>query len=95
MKYMMLFWVDESAETTADEDAAMMVAVTPLAETSTMGVDGLPLSSTVAWLKPNVPESVAETFVALSASETVPLRLKKSSCWAPAKLKVVAPIVAF
>ena len=27
MKYMMLFWVDESAETTADEDAAMMVAV--------------------------------------------------------------------
>jgi YCII-related domain len=27
MKYMMLFWVDESGETTADEDAAMMVAV--------------------------------------------------------------------
>jgi len=27
MKYMMLFWVDESAETTADEDAAIMVAV--------------------------------------------------------------------
>ena len=27
MKYMMLFWVDESAETTAEEDAAMMVAV--------------------------------------------------------------------
>jgi hypothetical protein len=27
MKYMMLFWVDESAETTADEDAAVMVAV--------------------------------------------------------------------
>jgi hypothetical protein len=27
MKYMMLFWVDESAETTADEDAAMMIAV--------------------------------------------------------------------
>jgi hypothetical protein len=27
MKYMMLFWVDESAEATADEDAAMMVAV--------------------------------------------------------------------
>ena len=27
MKYMMLFWVDESAETTADEDAATMVAV--------------------------------------------------------------------
>ena len=27
MKYMMLFWVDESGETTADEDAAMMIAV--------------------------------------------------------------------
>jgi len=27
MKYMLLFWVDESAEVTADEDAAMMVAV--------------------------------------------------------------------
>ena len=27
MKYMMLFWVDESAETTANEDAAIMVAV--------------------------------------------------------------------
>ncbi len=27
MKYMMLFWVDESAATTADEDAATMVAV--------------------------------------------------------------------
>jgi len=27
MKYMMLFWIDESAETTADEDAAVMVAV--------------------------------------------------------------------
>ncbi len=27
MKYMMLFWVDESAEATADEDAATMVAV--------------------------------------------------------------------
>jgi hypothetical protein len=27
MKCMMLFWVDESAETTADEDAAIMVAV--------------------------------------------------------------------
>ena len=26
MKYMMLFWVDESAETTADEDAAVMVS---------------------------------------------------------------------
>jgi len=28
MKYMMMFWVDESGETTADEDAAMMIAVT-------------------------------------------------------------------
>ena len=27
MKYMLLFWVDESGETTADEDAALMVAV--------------------------------------------------------------------
>jgi hypothetical protein len=27
MKYMMLFWVDESAQTTAGEDAAVMVAV--------------------------------------------------------------------
>jgi hypothetical protein len=27
MKYMMMFWVDESAEVTADEDAAMMTAV--------------------------------------------------------------------
>jgi hypothetical protein len=27
MKYMLLFWVDESGESTADEDAAMMTAV--------------------------------------------------------------------
>ena len=27
MKYMLMFWVDESAEVTADEDAAMMIAV--------------------------------------------------------------------
>ena len=27
MKYMMMFWVDESGETTADEDTAMMIAV--------------------------------------------------------------------
>jgi hypothetical protein len=27
MKYMLLFWVDESGETTADEDAAQLVAV--------------------------------------------------------------------
>jgi len=30
MKYLMLSWVDESAEATADEDAAMMIAVKPL-----------------------------------------------------------------
>ena len=28
MKYMLLFWVDESGESTADEDAAMTIAVT-------------------------------------------------------------------
>ena len=27
MKYMLMFWVDESAEATPDEDAAMMIAV--------------------------------------------------------------------
>jgi hypothetical protein len=27
MKYMMMFWVDESGEVTPDEDAAMMIAV--------------------------------------------------------------------
>ncbi len=27
MKYMMMFWVDEAAEATPDEDAAMMIAV--------------------------------------------------------------------
>jgi hypothetical protein len=27
MKYMMMFWVDESAEATPDEDAAMVIAV--------------------------------------------------------------------
>jgi CII-binding regulator of phage lambda lysogenization HflD len=27
MKYMLMFWVDESAQVTADEDAAMMIAV--------------------------------------------------------------------
>jgi hypothetical protein len=27
MKYMLMYWVDESAEVTADEDAAMMIAV--------------------------------------------------------------------
>jgi hypothetical protein len=28
MKYMMMFWVDEAGETTPDEDAAMLIAVT-------------------------------------------------------------------
>jgi hypothetical protein len=27
MKYMLMFWVDEAAEVTADDDAAMMIAV--------------------------------------------------------------------
>jgi hypothetical protein len=27
MKYMLMFWVDESAAVTEDEDAAMMIAV--------------------------------------------------------------------
>ncbi len=27
MRYMLLFWVDEAAESTADEDAAMLIAV--------------------------------------------------------------------
>jgi hypothetical protein len=27
MKYLMMFWVDESAEATPDEDAAMLIAV--------------------------------------------------------------------
>jgi hypothetical protein len=27
MKYMLMFWVDESTQVTADEDAAMMIAV--------------------------------------------------------------------
>jgi hypothetical protein len=39
MKYMLLFWVDESGESTADEDAAMMIAVKSwLEEMSTRGV---------------------------------------------------------
>ena len=35
MKYMMMFWVDESAEVTADEDAAMMIAVKSWVEQTT------------------------------------------------------------
>jgi hypothetical protein len=33
MKYMMMFWVDESAEVTSDEDAAAMIAVKSWVET--------------------------------------------------------------
>jgi hypothetical protein len=35
MKYMLLFWVDESAEVTADEDASMMIAVKAWVEGAT------------------------------------------------------------
>ena len=48
MKYMLLFWVDESAEVTADEDAAMMVAVKSWVEDMTdrgVRVSGGPLRS--------------------------------------------------
>ena len=39
MKYMMMFWVDEAAEATPDEDAAMMIAVKSwVDETATHGV---------------------------------------------------------
>jgi len=48
MKYMLLFWVDESAETTADQDAAMMIAVKSWVEQMTergVRVSGGPLRS--------------------------------------------------
>jgi hypothetical protein len=35
MKYMLLFWVDESGDTTADEDAAQLVAVKSWEEEAT------------------------------------------------------------
>jgi hypothetical protein len=35
MKYMLMFWVDESAEATAEEDAAMMIAVKSWVEEAT------------------------------------------------------------
>jgi hypothetical protein len=39
MKYMLLFWVDESGEITADEDAALRVAAEhPLARTAQVEV---------------------------------------------------------
>ena len=48
MKYMLMFWVDESAQATADEDAAMMIAVKSWVENmSARGVrlHGAPLCS--------------------------------------------------
>jgi hypothetical protein len=48
MKFMLLFWVDESAEVTADEDAAMMIAVKSWVEDMTergVSVGGGPLRS--------------------------------------------------
>ena len=48
MKYMLLFWVDESGESTADEDAAMMIAVKSWVEDMTergVRVGGGPLCS--------------------------------------------------
>ena len=48
MKYMLLFWVDESGEVTADEDAAMMIAVKSWVEEMTergIRVSGGPLRS--------------------------------------------------
>jgi hypothetical protein len=48
MKYMLLFWVDEAGESTADEDAAMMAAVNSWLEKMTergVRVSGGPLRS--------------------------------------------------
>jgi hypothetical protein len=48
MKYMLLFWVDEAGESTADEDAAMVTAVTSWLEEMTergVHVSGGPLCS--------------------------------------------------
>jgi hypothetical protein len=48
MRYMLLFWVDESGEVTADEDAAMMIAVKSWVEEMTergMRMSGGPLRS--------------------------------------------------
>lgn len=48
MKYMLMFWVDEAAEATEDEDATMMIAVKSWVEKMTaQGVlrDGGPLRS--------------------------------------------------
>ena len=48
MKYMLLFWVDEAAESTGDEDAAMLIAVKSWVEKLTeqgVRVTGGPLRS--------------------------------------------------
>lgn len=48
MKYMLMLWVDESAEVTADEDAAMMIAVKSWVEDMTdrgVRLSGGPLRS--------------------------------------------------
>ena len=48
MKYMLMFWVDESAEVTADDDAAMMIAVKAWVEQMTergVRLHGAPLRS--------------------------------------------------
>ena len=48
MKYMFMFWVDESAGVTADEDAGMMIAVKSWVEDMTergVRLSGGPLSS--------------------------------------------------
>ena len=48
MKFMLMFWVDESAEVTPDEDAAMMIAVKSWAEQMTgrgIRLSGGPLRS--------------------------------------------------
>ncbi len=47
MKYMLMFWVDESAEVTEDDDAAMMIAVASWVEKMTergILLHGSPLS---------------------------------------------------
>jgi hypothetical protein len=48
MQYMLMFWVDESAEVTADEDAGMMIAVKSWVEDMTergVRLSGSPLGS--------------------------------------------------
>jgi hypothetical protein len=48
VKYMLMFWVDESADVTADEDAGMMIAVKSWVEDMTergVRLSGGPLSS--------------------------------------------------